>query len=62
MEIIDWEDFTKVEIRVGRILSAEPLAKARRPAYVLQVDFGEELGRRPIAFGHSSGIAMSRKP
>ncbi len=41
---IDWADFQKVELRVGRVLSAQPLPKARRPAYVLQVDFGPELG------------------
>lgn len=40
MPLIEWNDFTKVELRVGRVLSAEPLPKARKPAYVLQVDFG----------------------
>ena len=37
-------DFNKVDIRVGRILSAEPNPKAIKPAYVLTVDFGPELG------------------
>ncbi len=44
MNLIDWNDFTKVELRVGRVLSAQPLPKARNPAYVLQVDFGSEIG------------------
>ena len=44
MQTIAWDDFTKVELRVGRVLSAEPLPQARKPAYVLQVDFGAELG------------------
>jgi len=44
MDTITWSDFEKVELRVGRILSAEPLEGARRPAYVLRVDFGDELG------------------
>lgn len=44
METIAFEDFARVELRVGRVLSAEPLAGARKPAFVLQVDFGPELG------------------
>ncbi|EGJ71309.1 export-related chaperone CsaA [Bacteroides coprosuis DSM 18011] len=41
MERIDWSDFSKVEMRVGTILSAEVFEKAKRPAYILYVDFGE---------------------
>ena len=44
MEEISWNDFMKVELRVGRVLSAEVFAQARKPAYILQVDFGPELG------------------
>jgi tRNA-binding protein len=44
MQTISWDDFAKVEIRVGRVISAEPFAQARKPAYVLQVDFGEAIG------------------
>ena len=46
METIDWQAFEKVELRVGRVVSAEPFAKARVPAYVLHVDFGEAIGTR----------------
>jgi tRNA-binding protein len=46
MQQITWDDFTKVELRVGRVLSAEPFPEARKSAYVLRVDFGDELGVR----------------
>lgn len=43
---ISWDDFAKVEIRVGRVVSAAPFPEARKPAYVLLVDFGPEIGMR----------------
>lgn len=46
MDTISFDDFLKVELRVGRVVSAEVFAEARKPAYVLQVDFGDELGVR----------------
>ena len=46
MEIIDWKAFERDKLRVGRVVSAEPFAKARVPAYVLHVDFGETIGTR----------------
>lgn len=44
MEAITWDDFARVQLRVGRIVAAEVFAQARKPAYLLQVDFGPELG------------------
>ena len=41
---IGWEDFEKVELRLGRVVSARPFPEARKPAYVLEVDFGEKIG------------------
>ena len=46
MHTISWDDFSKVELRVGRVVSAEVFAEARKPAYILQVDFGTEIGMR----------------
>ena len=46
MDTITFDDFLKVELRVGRIVSAEVFAEVRKPAYVLHVDFGAELGVR----------------
>jgi tRNA-binding protein len=43
---IGFDDFFKVDIRVGTVLSAVPNPAARKPAYVLEVDFGPAIGRR----------------
>jgi tRNA-binding protein len=37
---IDFSDFERVEMRVGRVLDAEPFPEARKPAYKLRIDFG----------------------
>ncbi|RRD41254.1 tRNA-binding protein [Comamonadaceae bacterium OH3737_COT-264] len=46
MPSITWDDFTKVQLRVGRVIRAEAFPQARKPAYILHVDFGSELGTR----------------
>lgn len=46
MNQITWNDFIKVELRVGVVTSAAPFPEARKPAYILNVDFGPEIGVR----------------
>lgn len=44
MQLISRNDFIKVELRVGKIISAKPFPEAKKPAYILEVDFGVEIG------------------
>lgn len=44
MQTIDYKDFDKIELRIGTILRVEPFEKARKPAYKIWVDLGEEIG------------------
>lgn len=43
---ISWADFSRIELRVGEVVSARPFAEARKPAYVLEIDFGKDIGTR----------------
>ncbi len=43
---ISWDDFDKVDMRVGRVIEAAEFAEAHKPSFLLQVDFGSKLGVR----------------
>lgn len=46
MDTITWQDFERVELRVGTILEVNDFPEARKPAYKLLIDFGEAVGLR----------------
>ena len=46
MTEITWEDFARVDVRVGKVIEVEHFPEARKPAFKLVVDFGHEVGTR----------------
>lgn len=44
MDPISWDDFIKVELRVGKITNARTFPEAKKPAYILEIDFGPDFG------------------
>ena len=51
MGLVEWQDFEKIEIRVGTVVSAKMNTSARKSAYILEVDFGQEIGVKKTSFG-----------
>jgi export-related chaperone CsaA len=49
--VVSIEDFSKLDLRVGRVMNVEDIEKARRPVYKLTIDFGAEVGMRTIVAG-----------
>lgn len=46
MDTIEFEDFARVELRVGTVIEVEAFPEARQPAWRLRIDFGPEIGER----------------
>ena len=53
--MITYDEFARVDVRAGTVRAAEPLAGARKPAFVLHIDFGPELGER------ASSVQVTRR-
>jgi tRNA-binding protein len=43
---IEWDDFEKVDVRVGKVIEAQPFPEARKPSIKLVIDFGADVGTR----------------
>ena len=59
---ITFDDFLKVDIRVGRVVAAEPFPQARKPAYRLTIDFGPEIGLKKSSAQITKNHALDALP
>ena len=51
-EQITYDIFDKVDIRIGTVISVKKNEKARKPSLVVEVDFGNEIGVKPVSYTH----------
>lgn len=59
---ISFDDFLKVDIRIGTIVSAEPYPEARKPAYKLLIDFGPAIGQKRSSAQITDNHALADLP
>ncbi|MEI6478199.1 MAG: tRNA-binding protein [bacterium] len=60
--MITYDEFEKVDIRVGRVVSAEHFLEARKPAYKLTIDFGPEIGQKRSSVQITENYTLEELP